>query len=91
MVTEQLLPILNSQAFYDFAKLSKIRQIELLRGYGTFLDQDADEDTVTRLYFLHGFFVEEIVSEKNNEVMELIPYKQGYKLDNYLNERKRAS
>lgn len=87
MVAQQLLPLLNLQAFYDFVKLSKPRKMEVLRSYGTFLDQDCEEDTVTSLYFVHGFFVEEVSSKKNNEVLELIPYKQGYKLDNYLNRR----
>lgn len=88
IATQQLPQTPNAEAFYDFVKLSKTRQIELLRGYGIFLDQENEKDLVTRLYFLHGFFVEEIFSEQQGQVLELIPYKQGYKLDNYLDDKK---
>jgi len=76
--------ILNLQSFYDFVKLSKTQKEELLITEGVFLDLDNEKDLVTRLFFLKGFFVEEIFCRSLNEVMDIIPYKQGYRIESYL-------
>lgn len=76
-------PVLNLQSFYDFVKLSLSQQCALLKEKGLFLDLDSEKTTLTRLYFLNGFFVEEITSVESNTITGIIPYKQGYRLGNY--------
>lgn len=80
-------PILNTESFYNFVKLDQIQKLRLLKEQGIFLDSDNEKDTITKLYFLNGFFVEEILSRKDQEIVDIIPYKQGYKIENYLKER----
>lgn len=76
------------KSFFDFIKLNKTEQGKLLIERGIFLDMDNEKDTITRLYFLDGFFVEEIICKNNSEVVELIPFKQGYKIESFLGGRK---
>jgi len=88
MKSNTLLSALSLQSFYDFVKLNIHEQSELLLEEGVILDLDSDYDTLTRLYFLDGFFVEEIICKRTNEVLEVIPYKQGYKLKSFMGIRK---
>lgn len=88
MRTENLLPILNTQSFYDFVKLSKIEQVNLLRKDGIFLDQDSEKEEITCLYFLKGFFVEVAFGGTASELLDIIPYKQGYRLSMLLRAKK---
>ncbi len=84
MKKNTLLSTLNLQSFYDFVRLNMHQQSRLLLAEGIILDQDNDYDTLTRLYFLDGFFVEEIVCKSTNELTDIIPYKQGYKLKSFM-------
>lgn len=84
MRIDSIHPQLNLQSFYDFAKMSKEEQCSLIQGKGMFLDADIEKDCLVKLYFLSGFFVEEIVSLHEDKVIDVIPYKQGYRLESYL-------
>jgi len=84
MTTETLQTPLDIQSFYNFAKLTKKQQGILLNDEGIFLDLDCEKETTIRLYFLQGFFVEEIFNRNLNEIVDVIPYKQGYKIENFL-------
>lgn len=84
MKIDSIQPQINLQSFYDFAKLDKSQQCELLDSEAVFLDLDSDKSTFTKLYFLNGFFIEEIVCRKNNAIIDIIPFKQGYKIESYL-------
>jgi hypothetical protein len=88
MKINTIQPILNLQSFYDFVKLTKNMQSEVLHEYGTILDLDSEKTTYTKLYFLHGFFVEEIIDRKDNSLIEIIPYKQGYRIENYVDVKR---
>jgi hypothetical protein len=90
MKIDTIQPLLNLQSFYDFAKLNKTDQSLVLTEQGIFLDIDSESTTFTRLYFLKGFFVEEIVSRNQNRVIDIIPYKQGYKIERYLEVKRFA-
>lgn len=85
MKTNTIHSVLNLKSFYDFARLNKSQQTVILNQHGLFLDADLENDTLTRLYFLKGFFVEVIFSKKLNTVVDMIPYKQGYKLERFIN------
>ena len=90
MRSEKLLPILNLQSFYTFAKLNKQQQLKLLKQKGIYLDHDCEKDTIIKLYFLQGFFVEEIISLTTNKVIYIIPYKQGYKIESFMDRKKES-
>ena len=84
MKIDSIQPQINLQSFYDFAKLNKSQQCEVLDNEAVFLDLDSDKATFTKLYFLNVFFIEEIVCRKNNSIIDIIPFKQGYKIESYL-------
>jgi hypothetical protein len=88
MRTENLLPILNIKSFYDFVKLDTNEQIKLLKKEGVFIDQDLEKETITCLYFLQGFFVEVTFGKDTKDLIDIIPYKQGYKISMLMNASK---
>lgn len=88
MKIDSIQPLLNLQSFYDFVKLSTSQQSALLKEKGLFLDLDSEKSTLTKLYFMNGFFVEEITHRRLNSVVEIIPYRQGYRIENYLEVKK---
>lgn len=87
MKIDSIQPTLNLQAFFEFAKLGLAKQSQLLEEKGLFLDLDSDKLTLTRLYFISGFFVEVVSCRRKHSVTEIIPYKQGYRIENYLEVR----
>ncbi|PBQ31202.1 hypothetical protein CNR22_05290 [Sphingobacteriaceae bacterium] len=91
MRTENLLPLLNIQSFYDFVKLSISEQVNLLRKDGVFLDQDSEKEGITCLYFLQGFFVEVVFGGEASEIQDIIPYKQGYRISMLINASRKHS
>lgn len=84
MRIEILQLTLNLQSFYDFAKLNREQKEMLLKEEGILLDLESDTKTFTRLYYLDSFFVEEVVNRNSNEIIDIIPYKQGYKLSSFI-------
>jgi hypothetical protein len=84
MKIDSIQPALNLKSFYDFVRLNQSQQINLLKEKGLFLDLDSEKTTLTKLYFINGFFVEEVINRKKNSVIDIIPYKQGYRIENYL-------
>ena len=83
MKIESLQLTLNLQSFYSFVKLDKTEQVRLLKETGILLDFYNEKNTLTKVYYLQGFFVEVIISCNLDIAVELIPYKQGYKLASF--------
>lgn len=73
----------NLKLFYEFAKLNNADKARMLAKNGVLLDKDSATEESTNLYYLNGFFVEETISVKSNRVVDIIPYKHGYKLETY--------
>ena len=84
MKTNTLYPFLNLKYFYEFIKMNRNEQGLLLKEQGVLLDFDSEKEITTRLYFLQGFFVEEIFCREQNEIIDVIPYKQGYRIERFL-------
>jgi hypothetical protein len=75
---------LNPKGLYNFLRTSTTGQTEILRNQGILLDTDIEKDLLINLYFIDGFFVEETFSLSERRVIENIPFKQGYRMQNYL-------
>jgi vesicle coat complex subunit len=84
---ETLQSQLNLKSMVDFVRLNKVQQITLLTEEAILLDLDTEKSTITRLYFYKGFFIEEVFSRDLNEIVDIIPYKQGFRIKNYLKEQ----
>jgi hypothetical protein len=81
-------PELNPKGLYNFLKTSISGQTEILRNHGILLDTDIEKDILINLYFIDGFFVEETFSISEKRVIENIPFKQGYRMQNYVEIKK---
>lgn len=73
----------NFKSFYEFAKLNDEDKATELMNNGVLLDKDLEKEQAVNLYYLNGFFVEETISKKQNRVVDIIPYKHGYRLETY--------
>lgn len=79
MITAQLQSELK-----NFLQLNFKERISQLHQKGLLLDSDVEKESRVNLFYLNGFFVEEIQNSISAEVEDLIPYKSGYRLKTYL-------
>lgn len=83
MKTNNIHTEINTEFFSQFIKLTPGSQENVLKSKGMVLDSDVEKEKRTILFYLQGFFVEEIRSVFDNSLIEIIPYKHGFKLQNY--------
>jgi hypothetical protein len=76
-------PELNSDFLIKFINMNLNEQSELLRREGILVDCDIENGRSTSLFYLQGFFAEETISVSENKILEIIPFKQGYKVEKY--------
>lgn len=74
----------NRKSFHDFVELSPAHQAEVLRTEAQLLDTEVDGNSLVNLYYLSGFFVEEILHKTTLELQFILPYKRGFRIRNYL-------
>lgn len=79
MITAQLQNELK-----HFLQLNTKERVSLLHQKGLLIDSYVEKESRVNLYYLNGFFVEEIQNSNSTEVQDLIPYKSGYRLKTYL-------
>lgn len=86
MDTKCQMAKLDLVEFYNFMKFSLNDRLALLQNQAVMIDQYSDKEALVKLWVLNGFFVEEIIY-KNGNNSELLPFKQGYKLQRLLAEK----
>lgn len=84
IIDSEIIKTPDMASIHRFLKLDKMNQADLLMTKGLLLDTDIEKESFTNLYLFEGFFVEEVVSRINGEVLEVIPYKQGYRLNKFI-------
>lgn len=84
MSNSQLSKSFNRKFFHDFVELSPEHQAEILKTEGVLLDTELDGNSLVRLYYLAGFFVEEILDNTSLELQFILPYKRGFRIASYL-------
>ena len=72
-----------SIGIHNFVKLSLDEKAELIKKKGVFLENFGDAGNEINLYYLQGFFVEVEVNKLQNLVVDIIPFRQGYKINKY--------
>ena len=70
---------------YEYAMLDTDERATLLWSAGVFLETFATEQTTSKLYSLDNFFVEVVVDNKENKIIEVTPFARGARLAKYLN------
>ena len=73
----------NLKSFYEFAKMDNVQKASELKNNGVLLDKDELKEERVNLYYINGFFVEETIRLKQNKVVDIIPYKHGFRLETY--------
>jgi len=82
-----VLPQQDSCSVFKFIKLDLEEQMNLLSNEGILVDGYDEKETSTKVYFLNGFFVEETINTRTKKVVEVLPFKQGYKTEKYFEVR----
>jgi hypothetical protein len=81
------LPMRKNNAavsLYKFIKLPLQKKLDAIEA-GILLDTDEEKERITLLYFLNGFFIEKVISTKTGSVIEVIPFKNGYRVNQFNN------
>ena len=68
---------------YNFVKLSLEEKFDLIKKKGVFLENLGDAANEINLYYLQGFFVEVEVNKLQNFIVDITPFRQGYKINKY--------
>ncbi len=74
----------NKKFFHDFVELSPEHQAEILKLEGLLLDTDIEGDSIVRLYYIAGFFVEEFLDKEKLNIQFILPYKRGFRIHSFL-------
>ncbi|MDP1803037.1 MAG: hypothetical protein Q8L81_16870 [Bacteroidota bacterium] len=69
---------------YEFIKLDINSKADMLWDKGIFLENTLSNNQGINLYFLDNFFVEVIVSKPNEKIIDIVPFKQGERLEKYI-------
>jgi hypothetical protein len=69
---------------YDYSRLTLGEKAALLWQQAQFLERHAEGDLTSCLYHIHNFYIEAVVSHRENRILEVTPFKMGDRLDKYL-------
>ena len=70
--------------FHEYINLDLNRKACILCEQGVFVDKYIDLEYITSLYYLNNFFIEIVVSGSDNNILEIIPFRTGDRLEKYL-------
>jgi len=68
---------------YEFAKLHREEKITELKHEAVLLDKYPDNKNRVSIYYLHDFFVEVYTNLTEGTLIDIIPYKRGFKLNKH--------
>lgn len=71
---------------YDYTLLSMGERASLLWQQAKYIDRHSDEELTANLYHINNFFVEAVVSHRENRIIDVTPFKTGDRLEKYLNK-----
>ena len=69
---------------YDYNRLTLGEKASMLWQQAQFIERHAEGDLTSCLYHINNFFIEAVVSHRENRIVEVIPFKIGERLDKYL-------
>jgi hypothetical protein len=69
---------------YDYNRLTLGERASMLWQRARFLERHAEGDLTSCLYHINNFYVEAVVSHRENRILEVIPFKGGERFDKYL-------
>ena len=69
---------------YDYNLLSLGERASLLWQQALYIGRHSDSDVTANLYHINNFFIEAVVSHKENRIVDVTPFKTGDRLEKYL-------
>jgi len=66
---------------YDFARLSQAEKEEMLQNKAILIENYKDGVRIVTVYYIPGFFVEVTTCSLQQKLIDIVPYKRGYKLE----------
>ena len=66
----------------EFLKMSKVERAQIVSDKGIFIDGYTDKGEGIEVYYYDGFFVE-ITFTVNGQIIEVLPFVNGYKKGKY--------
>ena len=66
---------------FDYARLIETEKMMLIKKSALFLENYYDSGVTVYVYFLNDFFIE--ITEKNGKIVDNIPYKRGYRVNEH--------
>lgn len=71
---------------YEYIVLDLNDKANILWENGVFLDSHLETKRGFNLYYLNNYYVEVIVTKLNEEIIDIMPFKQGHRLEKYLDK-----
>ncbi len=69
---------------YDYNQLSLGEKASMLWQRARYIDRFSDDDKTTNLYHINNFYIEAVVSHKENRIIDVTPFKMGDRFEKYL-------
>lgn len=66
---------------FEFAKLKPSQKEELIHTKAMLIESYVEKDIRITLYYMPSFFIEVNTSVKKNKVIDIIPYRRGFKIE----------
>jgi hypothetical protein len=77
---------LFSVTLYEYIVLDLNDKANILWENGIFLESHLETNRGFNLYYLHNYYVEVTVSKPSEEIIDIMPFKQGHRREKYLNK-----
>lgn len=77
MENTNTLTSFNTESFNNFVHLDKSQKFALLRKKALLVDSMNDKNERVNLYFLDGYFIEEVINHASGASL-ILPYRHGY-------------
>jgi hypothetical protein len=74
----------STMDIYDYNQLSLGERASLLWQQALYLDRHSDAENTSNLYHINNFFIEAVVSHRENRIIDVTPFKMGERLEKYL-------
>jgi hypothetical protein len=79
---------MNKMKLYEFLRLSEVEQYDAVWSLGVHVDTHIKESIATSLYVINDFYVEVYYDIQTNKILYKQTFKQGTRLDKYLDRIK---
>jgi hypothetical protein len=79
---------MNKMKLYEFLRLSEVEQYDAVWSFGVHVDTHIEGNVAINLYSINDFYCEVYYDMKTNKILYKQTFKQGERLDKYLDKIK---